>query len=72
MKRYRFQLQISAEAYLSYYRGHARAVIVQSEDGRTIQLPADLFRPYVSASGISGRFELELDDNNKLIDLRRI
>lgn len=72
MNRHRFQLQISAETYLRYYRGHARAVIVQAEDGRTIQLPADAFRPFVTASGIAGRFELQLDDNNKLIALKRI
>jgi len=72
MNRHRFQLRISAETYLEYYRGHARAVIVQAEDGRTIQLPADVFRPFVTASGIAGRFELRLDDNNKLIELKRI
>lgn len=72
MERHRFQIRISAETYLSYYRGHARAVIVQAEDGRTIQLPADVFRQYVTADGISGRFELCLDNNNKLIELKRI
>jgi hypothetical protein len=72
MPRHRFQLNISAETYLHYYRGAARAVIVQAEDGRTIQLPANSFRPFVTADGISGRFELTLDANNKLVELRRL
>ncbi|WP_428606005.1 DUF2835 domain-containing protein [Sedimenticola sp.] len=71
-QRYRFQLNLSAERFLHYYRGAARAVIVQAEDGRTIQLPANRLRPFVTASGIVGRFELTLDAQNKLIDLRRI
>ncbi len=72
MVRHRFKLNISAETFLHYYRGAARAVIVQAEDGRTIQLPAKNFRPFVTASGVSGRFELVLDANDKLIELRRL
>lgn len=72
MQRHRFQLAISAETFLHYYRGAARAVIVQAEDGRTIQLPANSLRPFVTASGVVGRFELILDDHNKLVELRRL
>ena len=67
-----FSISLSAERYLQYYRGHARAVIVRSEDGRRIQLPAASLRPFVTAEGIVGRFELTLDENNKLIDIRRV
>ena len=72
MNRHRFQMNLSAEEFLLYYRGTAKAVIVQAEDGRTIQLPASSLRPFVTASGITGRFELTLDASNKLIDLRRL
>lgn len=72
MQRHRFQMNLSAETFLHYYRGAARLVIVQAEDGRTIQLPASSLRPFVTASGISGRFELTLDANNKLVELRRL
>lgn len=72
MQRHRFQLNLSAETFLHYYRGAASAVIVRAEDGRTIQLPAKHFRPFVTANGISGRFELVLDANGKLIELRRL
>ncbi len=72
MKRHRFRLELTADEYLLYYRGHARAIIVHDEQGRSIQLPANSLRSFVTNSGISGRFELVLDDNNKLIELRRI
>jgi hypothetical protein len=66
-----FSINLPAERYLHYYRGNARAVIVRSEDGRRIQLPAANLRPFVTAEGIVGRFELTLDEHNKLIDIRR-
>ena len=66
-----FRISLPAERYLHYYRGNARAVIVRSEDGRRVQLPAANLRPFVTAEGIEGRFELTLDENNKLIRIRR-
>ncbi|MCW8891603.1 MAG: DUF2835 domain-containing protein [Sedimenticola sp.] len=72
MKRHRFQINLTSQEYLHYYRGQASAVIVQADDGRTLQLPANSLRPFVTASGISGRFELTLDDRNKLVELRRL
>ena len=67
-----FSLSLPAERYLLYYRGNVRAVIVESDDGRRIQLPAASLRPFVTAGGIEGRFELTLDENNKLLDIRRV
>lgn len=71
-KRFRFSLDISSEAYLNYYQGRARTVIVQAEDGRRVQFPADALRPYVTRAGIQGRFELVTDAGHKLIELRRL
>jgi len=70
--RINFSISLSAERYLQYYRGHARSVIIRSEDGRRIQLPAVNLRPFVTAEGIVGRFQLTLDENNKLMDIRRV
>ncbi len=68
----RFNLDISQAEYLRYYRGSAQAVLVQAEDGRTVRLPAVNLRPFVSASGIKGRFEMSLDDSNHLLDIYRL
>jgi len=68
----RFLLNISSEAFLRHYQGVASVVVVQADDGRRVQLPANSLRPFVSQQGIVGRFELELDQNNKLIKLKKL
>jgi hypothetical protein len=72
MNSVRFRIALSADAFLQYYRGSARAVIVQGEDGRRIQLPASSLRPFLLRDGINGRFELTLGENNKLMEIRRL
>ena len=72
MQRLRFSISISADQFLRYYAGSADKVIVTADDGRRIQLPANSFRRFVTQEGISGEFELTLDQNNKLVDLRRL
>ncbi|MCP4286907.1 MAG: DUF2835 domain-containing protein [Gammaproteobacteria bacterium] len=68
----RFHIGLSADAFLRYYRGSARAVIVRAVDGRRIQLPAANLRPFLLTDGINGEFELTLDNNSKLLDIRRL
>jgi len=68
----RFHLDISHQAYLRYYSGTASVVIVHAEDGRRVQLPASNLRPFVSSGGIQGRFEVSLDENNRLLDICRL
>lgn len=71
-QRIRFRLAISADDYLAYYQGVARAVIVQAEDGRRVRFPAGALQPFVSHQGVHGLFELCFDAQNKLTGLRRI
>ena len=72
MSRVRFSLSLSADVYRRYYAGHATSVQVRSHDGLMVRFPAASLRPYLSRSGIYGEFELEFDDNNKLVALRRL
>jgi hypothetical protein len=72
MKRFEFQLRISAERYLDYYRGAARNVVVRCADGVTIQFPAALLQPFVTPTGIQGSFVLTCDEANKGADLQRL
>ena len=71
MKRFEFQLRISAERYLDYYRGTVRQVVVRCPDGVSIQFPASLLQPFVTSEGVHGSFVLTCDDHNKGADLRR-
>ncbi len=68
----RFALSISREDYLRYYRGVARDVLVRSHDGRRVQFPARLLRPFVTHDGVRGEFRLLLDEANRLLDLQRL
>ena len=68
----RFRLAISAEEYLAYYRGSAKAVVVRSDDNRTIRFPASALRDFVTHDGVFGHFEITFDENNKLIQIQSI
>ena len=68
----RFRLAISAEEYLAYYQGSARAVVVRSDDNRIVEFPASAIRRFVTRDGIHGRFEITFDENNKLIAIQPI
>jgi hypothetical protein len=68
----RFYLNISREEYLRSYKGSAHSVLVQSEDGRRVRFPAVNLRQFVTKDGIHGRFEMQLDEDNSLINICRL
>ncbi len=72
MHRYEFSLRISAEAYLDYYRGLARVVIVPTSSGERLQFPARFLVKFVTNGGIDGRFALTCDVNHRCVDLQRL
>jgi hypothetical protein len=65
-------LRISPEAYLDYYRGLVRFVIVPTTNGERLQFPANLLVKFVTREGVEGRFALVCDANNKCVELQRI
>ncbi len=71
MPSYHFQLALSPDEYLPYYRGDVRYVVVRCDNGQALQFPARLLRPFVSAGGIRGRFELSCDTQGKGASLHR-
>lgn len=72
MRQAHFTLHISADEILRYYRGQAGMVAAVAEDGRRLRFPAVSLRPFVTARGIHGRFVIRFDENNRLLDIRRI
>ena len=72
MRKLRFNLNISAEQLLAYYQGSAKYVAVQSEDGRNVQFPVSELQPFVSHSGVQGRFEIQFTDEFKFLKLVRL
>jgi len=71
-QQYRFSIQISQEEFIRHYQGSANAVQVLSECGRRLRFPASRLRPFLTHSGISGRFLLTVDVGNRFLDLKKI
>ncbi len=71
-KQFFFKLQISQQQYLQYYQGTANAVRVVSESGQKIQFPAIRLRPFLTHTGIHGRFCLTVDNNNRFVNLQKL
>ena len=72
MHQYAFQLQISSEQYLDYYRGVAKNVVAQARSGQTVQFPASLLQKFITPDGIQGEFVLTCDENHKCVSLQKI
>ncbi len=72
MHRYEFEMDISPEEYLDYYRGVLKEVMVRCNSGETVQFPASLLQPFLMPEGIHGRFVLTCDERHKHPDLRKI
>ncbi len=68
---YHFRIDLSYQDYLLYYQGNVRGVVVRTEEGPTLQLPAARLRRFVTPAGVHGRFELELDEHNQTLRLER-
>ncbi|MCW5785244.1 MAG: DUF2835 domain-containing protein [Nitrospirales bacterium] len=64
------RLKISSERFQAYYQGVVESVVAQSIDGRTIQFPARVLRPFVSHQGIQGTFEITFDASLKFHSIR--
>lgn len=68
----RFRLALSAEKYLAYYKGKAQFIMARSIDNRSIKFPANAIRSFLTHEGIYGLFEIEFDENNKLVGIEKI
>ncbi len=69
---HRFYINISRENYLKYYAGQASSIQVQSEEGLTLQFPATTVKPWITHQGIQGHFIIIFDENNKLIEMKKV
>ncbi|WP_108127642.1 DUF2835 domain-containing protein [Saccharospirillum mangrovi] len=65
-------LYISADDYLRHYQGAVRQVSCEARDGRRVRFPSAILQRFVTHSGIQGSFALEVDDDFKLVGIRRI
>ena len=72
MHTFEFDMTLSATKTRTIYEGQARHILVESDQGVMLQLPASNFYRYVTAEGIRGRFSVDVDADNKIVALRRL
>ena len=65
-------LRISAEDYQLLYQGAVKVVSARCTQGRRVHFPANILRPYVTHSGISGTFAILFDDDNRFQSIEKI
>jgi hypothetical protein len=71
-KHFRFSLQLSQQQFLRHYQGSASSVQVFSDSGQRLQFPASRLRPFLTHSGISGRFQMTVDANNRFVEIKKL
>ncbi|EAR53647.1 MULTISPECIES: DUF2835 domain-containing protein [unclassified Photobacterium] len=72
MRSFTFRVNISYQVFLQHYSGAASSAVVVTENGLKLQLPAVRLRPYLTQMGVRGRFQVAVDDNNKLTTLTKL
>ena len=72
MHTFEFDMALSAQKTRAIYEGRARYILVESDQGVKLQLPASNFYRHVTTEGIRGRFSVDVDADNKIISLRRL
>ncbi|MGX5834836.1 DUF2835 family protein [Aeromonas piscicola] len=72
MKQFTFRLSLNSDEIMLMYQGHARRLVVRTEQGLTIELALEKIRPFVAISGVYGYFRLKTQDDYRFISLERI
>lgn len=72
MHRYTFNLHVSYNDFLQHYSGAASQILVRSDQGLRLQIPAGRMRPFLTQLGVKGRFRLTTDDSNKFVQIEQL
>lgn len=67
-----FELHITPDQMLGYYRGAVRTIMARATNGQTVQFPASVLQKHVTADGVHGRFRMEFDANHKFVRLEQL
>ncbi|WP_338292424.1 DUF2835 family protein [Planctobacterium marinum] len=72
MKSYFFSLNINYLDCENLYLPQLNTCMMTSDSGERVQLPTKNLRPFVTKTGIQGRFRLLVDENNKIKSFEKI
>lgn len=67
-----FNIDVSHDEMLRYYKGSVNQVVVTTADNTKIQFPIQFIKEYVRHDGIHGHFRIVFDENNKLLSLDKL
>ena len=67
-----FSLSISEHQTRTFYAAQYKRVRVVAENGQTISLPWEVFKPFVTQDGISGKFAVYFDAHGTFKELKRL
>lgn len=67
-----FELNLSAEKMMGYYRGQIKTVVARATNGQSVQFPASALQKHVLQDGVHGHFRMEFDEQNKFVGLERL
>ncbi|GHF93031.1 DUF2835 domain-containing protein [Thalassotalea marina] len=71
MRHFYFSINITSYDFLPYYQGRVKDIVVTSDQGLRVQFPAMHLRPFLTRSGISGRFCLQTEQG-KFVSIAKI
>ncbi|PSU34642.1 DUF2835 domain-containing protein [Photobacterium lutimaris] len=72
MKAYIFSIHITYQQFLHHYSGAASTVLVTTDNGLRLQLPATRLRPFLTQLGVRGRFRVTVSEANKLQAIEQV
>lgn len=69
---YRFRAKLTPDQVLAYYEGHAKSLLVLTEQRLKLQLDLVHFKPFFNYNGLDGYFELTTTDSGQFLHLKKI
>ena len=72
MKSFNLNISIEPEEFILFYSGQAKTVVARSDRNEVVEFPANILRKFVSNAGITGRFVIYTNDDNKFIAIERL
>lgn len=67
----RFSVSLSYDEAKVFYTGSKNRLQVTASDGKSINIPWSALQPFLSTSGVQGRFIITYDGDGKLLSLVR-
>ena len=72
MREYTFTMNLTYQDWLAFYKGYYREIMVSTEQGQKLKIPADRFTSFTTPYGLYGRYRLVLTRDNKIASLAQL